>query len=370
MKILHVITLAELGGAQSVVINLVAESIRNGHQVMVASSASGELWNTLPEEAKQWKIPSLQRSISIPKEIRVVKELRKIDAAFNPDIVHLHSSKIGILGRLAFSSSKIIYTVHGFDSIRVAFRKFLFLEKILQKRARHIVGVSQYDYNNLRNEGIQNNIGFIYNGIIDYCTFYNKPESENHIRLKNFIQAKPGFKVICIARIAPPKRFDLFCEVAEKLQVQGVNFFWIGNKEKLTAVPGNVFCLGEAEEAHRLLKYADLFMLPSDYEGMPISILEALCYSVPVIASDVGGISEILNGCNGKAVGNNVSDFAEAILKYVKNTDELVMAKKEARKSYEKYFTIQSMYNAYLDLYYSADAVKNNKSGVSEKLNE
>lgn len=354
MKILHVITLAELGGAQSVVINLAVESVRNGHEVMVASSASGELWNTLPEEVKQWKISALQRSISLPKEIKVVKELRKIDAAFNPDVVHLHSSKIGILGRLAFPASKIIYTVHGFDSIRIAFRKFLILEKLLQKRARHIVGVSQYDYNNLRNEGIRDNVGFIYNGIKDYQTAYDKPESENHIRLKNFIQSKPGFKVICIARVSPPKRFDLFCEVAERLKSHGANFFWIGNKEEITAVPDNVFCLGEAEEAHRLLNYADVFMLSSDYEGMPMSILEALCYSVPVIASNVGGIPEILNGLNGKAVANNVSDFAEAILKYIDSKEELVLAKKEARKSYEKYFTIQSMYNAYLKLYHSA----------------
>ncbi|KAA6440695.1 glycosyltransferase family 4 protein [Dyadobacter flavalbus] len=362
MKILHVITLAELGGAQSVVLNLAAESIRNGHEVMVASSAGGELWNTLPKEVKQWKIPYLQRSISLLKEIKVVKELGKIDAAFNPDIVHLHSSKIGILGRLAFPSSKIIYTVHGFDSIRVAYRKFLFLEKLLKKRARHIVGVSQYDYNNLRKEGIRDNTGFVYNGIIDYHTSYDKPESENHNRLKSIIQAKPGFKVICIARISPPKRFDLFCEVAEKLKIHGANFFWIGNKEKLSDVPDNVFCLGEAEEAHRLLEHADVFMLPSDYEGMPMSILEALCYSVPVIASDVGGISEVLNGSNGKAVDNQVSYFAEAILKYINNRDELVLAKREARKSYEKYFTIQSMYNAYLDLYHSTHVLKNSKS--------
>lgn len=362
MKILHVITLAELGGAQSVVINLAAESIRNGHQVMVASSANGELWNTLPEEVKQWKIPFLQRNISLLKEVKVVRELCKIDAAFNPDIVHLHSSKIGILGRLAFSGSKIIYTVHGFDSIRIAFRKFLFLEKILKKRARHIVGVSQYDYNNLRNEGIRDNTAFIYNGITDYHTSYDKPESENHIRLKNIIQTKPGFKVICIARVSPPKRFELFCEVAEKLKTHRATFFWIGNKEKLIDVPDNVFCLGEAEEAHRLLNYADVFMLPSDYEGMPMSILEALCYSVPVIASNVGGIPEILNGLNGKAVNNYASDFADAILKYITNKEELVLAKKEARKSYERYFTVQSMYNAYLDLYYSTDTLKNSKS--------
>src|SRR5215217_1851048 len=167
MKIVHVITLAELGGAQSVVLNLASESVLHGDEVMVASSVAGELWNTLPKAVHQFKIPVLKRKISWSDDIAVVRELRRINTHFKPDIVHLHSSKIGILGRLAFPSAKIIYTIHGFDSIRIAFPKFLPLERALQNRSRYTVGVSMYDVANLTKEGINRNINCIYNGITD-----------------------------------------------------------------------------------------------------------------------------------------------------------------------------------------------------------
>lgn len=353
MRILHVITLAELGGAQSVVINLARESANDGHQVMVASSVDGELWKVLPPEIAQWKISPLQRSISISKEHQVVNELRRIYNSFKPDVVHLHSSKIGILGRLAFPSKKIVYTVHGFDSIRIAFRKFLHLERLLQIRAKHIVGVSKYDYQNLLSEGIKKNVSYIYNGITDYSTDLPDSQSTTYRQLAEKMQSREGFKVVCIARISPQKKFELFCEVANMLAEHNVQFFWIGNKDPMANLPANAHCLGEAEDAHRLLKYADLFMLPSNYEGMPMSILEALCYSVPVVASNVGGIGEVLNGVNGKAVPNSATDFAREILHYASHPDELTKARIAARKSYEAYFTVGAMYRMYLSLYKS-----------------
>lgn len=353
MRILHVITLAELGGAQSVVINLARESANDGHEVMVASSEDGELWKVLPPEVAQWKISPLQRSISISKEHKVVNELRRIYHSFKPDVVHLHSSKIGILGRLAFPRKKIVYTVHGFDSIRIAFRKFLHLERLLQIRAKHIVGVSKYDYQNLLREGINKNVSYIYNGITDYSTDLPDYQSEMYRRLAEKMQSREGFKVVCIARISPQKKFELFCEVAGMLAEHNVQFFWIGNKDPMANLPANAHCLGEAEDAHRLLKYADLFMLPSNYEGMPMSILEALCYSVPVVASDVGGIGEVLNGLNGRAVPNTASEFARQILHYATHPDELNKARIAARQSYEEYFTVGAMYRMYLSLYKS-----------------
>ncbi|NIJ55753.1 glycosyltransferase [Dyadobacter arcticus] len=353
MRILHIVTLAEIGGAQSVVLNLAKESAVFGNQVMVASSVKGELWNLLPKEVLQWKIPSLKRSIRLGDDLRVIRELRKINITFRPDVIHLHSSKIGVLGRLAFPTQKIVYTVHGFDSIRLAFRKFLYLEKLLQTRSKHIVGVSKYDVNNLMAEGIKSNVKCIYNGISDFFQFHKEKETELDEELRHAIQSKKGFKVLCIARISAQKKFDLFCEVAEQMKDYPVHFFWIGNKEQVYDTPENVHCLGQVENAHRFLKYVDLFMLPSNYEGMPVSIIEALCYSVPVVASNVGGIPEMLNGRNGVALKNDRSTFVSAISEYIENKDLLDSSRFEARKSYENFFTIRIMFEAYMKLYES-----------------
>jgi hypothetical protein len=108
-------------------------------------------WDILPEKIKKVKITNLQRSIHPIKDLKTVLHLRKLYAKYKPDVMHLQFSKIGLLGRLAFPKAKIIYTVHGFDSICLAYRKFLFIEKLLSGKAKYIVGVSQYDYNNFIN---------------------------------------------------------------------------------------------------------------------------------------------------------------------------------------------------------------------------
>jgi glycosyltransferase involved in cell wall biosynthesis len=350
MKILHVITLSELGGAQSVILNLAKQSIEDGHEVMVASSANGELWNELPEGVKKITINSLQRAISPVKDFQAVVQLMRVNSMFKPDVVHLHSSKIGILGRLAFPAKKIIYTVHGFDSIRIAFRKFLYFEKLLQFRAKHIVAVSKYDYNNLIGEGISRNVSYIYNGIADFNTASDKINTNNS-EIKDILAQSDTFNVLCIARMAPPKRFDLFCETANHLKEHGIRFFWVGNKQPVSGLPENVLCLGEVTNAHQLLPYTQAFILLSDYEGMPMSILEALCYGVPVIASDVGGIGEVLNTKNGFALKNESTLLARHILDYKNDATLYQAAKIHARDSYMAEFTIHKMYKSYLKLY-------------------
>jgi hypothetical protein len=169
MKILQAITLADLGGAQSVLINLSECLINDGHEVIVVSEPEGPMWDILSDKVEKVKIKNLQRSINLLKDLKVIFQLRKIYRQYKPDVVHLHSSKMGLLGRVAFPKSRIIYTVHGFDSIRVAYRKFLFIEKLLSNRAKYITGVSKYDYNNFISEKLsKTNISYIYNGVIDY----------------------------------------------------------------------------------------------------------------------------------------------------------------------------------------------------------
>ena len=348
MKILHVITLAELGGAQSVVINLAEKSIEQGHQVFVASSVLGEMWNALHKDVIQIKLKNLYHAISM-KDILVINDLRKIYNEIKPDIIHLHSSKIGILGRLCLPKSKIVYTVHGFDSIRLRYRKFLPIEKALKKRCKAIVGVSEYDTSNLKNEGIKDNVFLVRNGIKDFAVINKENDPENILyRIKENTDKKI---ILSISRLALPKRFDLFCKVAEAFLETNYQFVWIGNKEQVTEVPENVIMLGEKEDAHVYYKYADIAILLSDFEGLPISLIEALCYSKPIIASNVGGISELLDD-NGILVSNdNLSDIINSITLILDNQKKYKKFAQKSREIFESKFTIDEMYNQYIYLY-------------------
>lgn len=153
MRILQLITLCEFGGAQSVVVNL-ANSLCDKHEIIAAGDRNGKMWELLNSKVKKEHIPFLHRALSPLGEFKVIQILRRLYRECQPDIIHLHSSKAGILSRIAFPKSKIIYTVHGFDSIRIAYRKYLPIEKFLQNRCQAIVGVSKCDAENLRKENI------------------------------------------------------------------------------------------------------------------------------------------------------------------------------------------------------------------------
>ena len=344
MKILQVITLSELGGAQTVVANL-ANTLCEEHDVVVAAGeGNGKIWDILCDKVEKVQLRHLQRTISPIKELMAIVELRRLYKKYSPDVIHLHSSKAGMLGRIAFPKSKIVYTVHGFDSIRIAYRKFLPIEKIMQNRCAAIVGVSEYDRLNLIKEGITNGVCTVYNGI-------KVPDTNTVTELSQFKQYKKV--ILSIARVFPPKKTDLFVEVARLLPEYG--FVWIGNQREVTEfgeLPTNCHFVGNMSNAGAYCSYADLFMLPSNYEGLPMVILEAMCFGKPVVASDVGGISEIVrNGENGFALKNDAVLFAGKIRYILNNEDVYLKYSKKASEIFEEELTVEKMVGGYMKIY-------------------
>ena len=343
MRILQVITLSELGGAQTVVINLANILANFGNEVIVAAGeGDGKMFKELDASVKPEHLPSLVRRLSPVNEFKTIMEMRRLYQKYHPDVIHLHSSKAGMLGRIAFPRHKVVYTVHGFDSIRIAYRKFLPLEKLLQRRCAAIVGVSRYDECNLRAEGITHNVSMVYNGI----AMPREPESNPMSNIKGF-----KGKVLCIARMASPKNYSLYIKVAKRLP--DIAFIWIGNMEPPAFdYPDNMFFLGNIQGAGSYIRYADIFMLPSNYEGLPMVIIEALANGTPVIASDVGGISELLDGKNGYAIENDAYKMAAKVEEIISLTqkDRQKMVD-NAIATYQRLFTVELMVEGYLKIY-------------------
>lgn len=348
MRIFHVITLSSLGGAQSVVVNLANEQAKTD-EVFVVSSASGEAWQALDSRVKVIKIKSLRREISL-RDICVMFSLLWLRAKYRPDIVHLHSSKMGALGRIAFKPKKTLYTVHGFDTIRIANRKFLKIEQILQRRCARVVGVSQYDVRMMKSEGIDRNLSYVYNGIKDLRDRQSCSPTDHSMRSMASISKKFDKIVLCIARDDKPKKIDLFLEVAKLMP--NVAFVWIGNKNQYD-VSENVTLMGPIPLASQLIQYSDIFLLPSNYEGLPMSIIEALSAGKPVVASNVGGISELLDGTNGYVVDNDPEAMSEKIRYILSDEGRYQEMAVNARRTYEAKFTVEHMVNSYKSIYES-----------------
>lgn len=346
MKIMLIITRSELGGAQTVVVQL-ANSLCNEHDViLVAGEGDGKMWDMVDNRVTRIHCPYLQKSLSIKNDFWASISLRRIYHKYRPDIIHLHSSKAGALGRIVFPTRKIVYTVHGFDSIRVAFRKFIHVERILQYFTRAIVGVSNYDQINMINERITKNVSTVYNGLV----------TPNVTNLENINIFKRYSKIVLtIARINPQKKPQLFVEIARLMPECG--FIWIGNQHEVTEygeLPANCHFLGNIVNAGAYCSKADLFMLPSNYEGLPMVIIEAMSFGKPIVASNVGGISEIVrNGVNGYVVENNASTFASHIKEILEDKEKCDAFGKASLEIYNAELTVDKMVNNYLKIYQS-----------------
>ena len=342
MRILQVITLCELGGAQTVVANL-ANKLAEEHEVIVAAGeGDGKMWAMLKDGIKKEHCKHLQRALSPINDPLTLLDFHRLYKKYKPDIVHLHSSKAGMLGRVAFPSSKVVYTVHGFDSIRLAYRKFLPIEKFMQRACKAIVGVSHYDEKNLLAEGIVKNVHCIYNGIEAIEPQNISLDIPNHYKKK----------VLCIARLAAPKRVDIFMKVAELLPEYA--FIWIGNQQPVEKHPENVYFLGNISNAGAYNSMADLFMLASDYEGLPMVILEAMSLGKPVVASNVGGIKEIVrDNINGYAVSNSAEEFKTKIEYILDNKNIQEEFSKNSYDIFKRELTVDKMVNSYLEIYKS-----------------
>lgn len=341
MIIMQVITRSELGGAQSVLANLSNELCKQNKIIVIAGEGDGKLWEILDKRVVKIPCPYIMRKPSIINDTRAIFFLKKVNREFKPDVIHLHSSKAGLLGRMAFPSSKIVYTVHGFDSIRLRYRSFIPIERLFQNFCSAIVGVSAYDESCLKKEKICKHVSFIYNGI-------PSPDLKENKKLN--IPQKFQKKVLCIARISKQKRFDLFIEVAKLLPQYA--FVWIGNIQEIKNVPNNVFMMGNIVNAQVYCGDADVFFLPSNYEGLPMVIIEAMSHSKPIVASNVGGVSEIVeNGVNGYTTKNDSKEMADAISLILEDKEQEKLMGVKSREIYEGKLTLEKMVSQYNSLY-------------------
>lgn len=366
LRILHIVTNADLGGAPRVVTELANRAVRDGHICAAASVPDGPFWEHLDPRVERLPLSHLRRELDPVQDPAAVIELVRLFKRWKPDIIHLHSSKASALGRFAALFASLpaarriptIYTIHGFDTILKTHRKFLPMERVLACYTSAIVPVSAYDQKNLREAGVRGNIRLIHNGASDRLGEVANPVVAARIAAA---RAHGAVIVLSIARLEPPKRFDLFLDVArsfasaDPVAAAKVAFFWIGNVQPVdqAGLPPNVEMLGEVPEAGNCINLCDIFLLLSAYEGLPMSVLEALSCAKPVVASNVGGLAEAV-GTDGKAgvlVPNDVDAVVKALSRLAVDPALRTAMGRAARKRYEAGFSAETMWRAYLTLY-------------------
>jgi glycosyltransferase involved in cell wall biosynthesis len=320
IRMLMGVTLSEMGGAQKVVYDLLMSLSSLKYELTVVTSPGGELIDWVEElnrsrenKIKIVTLPSLEREISIKNDVKTFIELYKIIKKGRFDIAHFHSSKMGIIGRIAAFLAgvpRIFFTAHGWGineyQSRLKQVLFTFAERIAGIMCSKIICVSDYDMEKCikKKWANRNKLCVIHNGAAEMPASYGKLRKELGIPDDDFI-------VGTVMRLKEPKDPMTFIRAARILikKKQNVRFIIIGDgplKERCSTLikenglEKNVIMLGKRKDARELLVDFDIFVLLSKWEGLPITIIEAMLAGKPVVASDVGGISELVSdGGNG-----------------------------------------------------------------------
>lgn len=313
-KILYFITQAEFGGAQRYVFDL-ANSLKTDYQVAVAM---GEQENNLrlakilqENNIKYFIITRLKRNISPINDLLAFFEIIKLIKNYRPDIIHLNSSKISILGSIAslFAKPKTIYTVHGWvfnEPLPVWLKYFyLYAEKFTAGLKDKIICVSEYDRQTALKNKIAptNKLTTIRNGIAP-INFYSKEEARKKILLTTFI--KGGLLIGSIGNLYKTKGFKYLIKAANILiNINKIlaTFIIIGdgserkNLENLIKkynLTDNFILAGQINQAAELLPAFAIYVCSSIKEGLPYSIIEAMAAGLPIVSTNVGGIPEMI----------------------------------------------------------------------------
>lgn len=321
-RVLHAITMLELGGAQRNTLDTCTLLDRRRFEVGLACADRGELLPEAREIAhlRLYELPHLRREVRPWHDLRALFELRKVIRDFAPDLVHTHSSKAGILGRAAARAEGvpvIVHSVHGWGfgphQSPPVHATFLAAERVAARWTTHFVAVS---HENLT-QGAELRLfapqqASVIRSGIDLDRFRH-PVGGLEVRAELGIPPAVPL-VVQISCFKPQKAPERFVRLAAALapRFPDAHFLLVGDGElrrQLEALrqelglEGKLHLPGWRRDVSAVLDAATVVTLTSRFEGLPRVVVEALAARRPVVAMAVDGVQEVLHdGVNGFAV--------------------------------------------------------------------
>lgn len=311
IKVIHVLQSA--GGVAEYIKDLLNNIGNDKYEnILIVSNDYKENEKNLEKMCSNIFYVDMIREINLKKDIAAIIKIKRILKKEKPDILYLHSSKAGALGRLAAffcRRIKIIYNAHGwYFNADIGKKKKIFfqlVEKFLAYRTNKIIAISKSEYDSAIEKKIckENKLVLIENGIdVDKYADY-----ENY---REYTREKLGIKdndivIGIVGRISEQKDPITSIKAAVELikQKSNIYFMFVGSGDledkvlgiaKENNIESNIIITGWVENVKQYIASFDIAMLPSKWEGFGLAILEYMICKKPVVVTKIGGIADIL----------------------------------------------------------------------------
>jgi len=359
VKVLHVIARMNVGGTATYLLNLLNgfDGSEVETKLVIGIVPSNEKEDSRVEQLDYQRITGLSRAISPLKDLRARRQLWEIVDKYNPDLIHSHTFKAGVLVRSKRTSIPIIHTFHGHHLYDPDYGKFAKLvlngiERKLARRSKKILTIGSRVGKELLDVGIGKRSQ--YQSIAPGVRVPKFSDRSKVVR--KFSLSPDRSNVLWMGRLTRVKRPDRVIQIAKHFT--DVNFIISGDGElraELESIaPSNVYFLG-VQSSDEMFSLADIVLLTSDSEGMPLTLIEGQMAGVPAIATDVGSVSEIVqHEVTGLLTSTHIEQIISSLGRLLGDSMLRSTMAKNARERALDRFSIEKMVNSHIQVYKQA----------------
>jgi glycosyltransferase involved in cell wall biosynthesis len=349
------ITLAETGGAQSYLAHLLPALVRH-FDVTVAAHGRGPLRDAASRAGAEFiPLTHVRRPLNPFRDFLGIVELYRLLRSASPEVLHLNSSKVGILGAVAGWAARVpvrVFTVHGWAHKAYSgwrAEAFIWAHRLTRSLTTSVICVSHAE----RSVGIAART----------CIGERTVVIPNAVPLRPVSARDPArpLVIISVTRLRPPKDTLTLVRALKIVAPHLHHALIVGDGPDRSSISAaiadagltdRVELLGERNDVRSLLANSDIFVLATLSEGMPLALLEAMAEGLPAVASNVGGMPEIVqDGENGFLVpAGDAAALARALHRLMGDADLRLRLGRAARHTVAEHYGLERFRSRHIEL--------------------
>jgi glycosyltransferase involved in cell wall biosynthesis len=371
VKVMQIIARMNVGGPAVIVAELMRGLDKSAFEQILVTGYCDEneadYLDTVAKDIKATRIAGLGRSVSLIADLKAFFGLVSLIRKYKPDVIHTHTAKAGVLGRLAslLAGRGVVrvhtfhgHLLHGYFSSALT-KLVVLIEKFFAARTSVLIAIGSKVKEDLLAAGI---------GRADkYQIFFPGLPTPKAIA-KSAAQSALGISsevLYCtfVGRLTQIKRPDRLLDVAAECKRRGIDLRFLvagegelfeSSKQRAMKDQLNMTFFGWRSDIDQIFAASDIAILTSDNEGIPLTLIQAAQAGLPIVATNVGSISDIvINESTGYLTATAAAEMADAIEKLVRDPQLRQMMGAAGKAHAGRYFSLDRMIKDHSDLYRS-----------------